>query len=590
MGREYLDGPCELMKTLLGFFLFTISMFGQASGAGRIGGTGTQLFVTNAQTSTYQTLINDFQFCKTIPVASGTFTITLVASTAQPANGQCLVVLNYGAGVVTVAPSGQNINGSSSNQTVGPGSPSVPTGLWVISDGTNYEAQPLGVQATNLAPLFSCQILDNAICTSSVDASGNPNFLTTAAGTSLPINGGTTPLVMFIGGVYQQLTTNVTLTVPTTASVQQWILAKQDIVNGSMIAGDFLAMNTAPYYGYTAPTCPSPSPALSSTNPAFWFNLAANLSELCTSNGGSYSASVSMVIGTIYVNATPAVANILTEPYRLNGYRRFELFGNGSAGVLTVTSGTTTLDSVQQYQSVLVTAGTVTHSSGGGTVPEQTIGIAIKSQNPVMIVGTGAISANGAGRQGSAGTTGAGAAGASGGRGGAGGGGGGSTTATGGVGGGGFLWLVDLVTIGGTAGATTPTAGGNGISVNIPLLLTQYSWQCAGAPGGTGGGDGTNIGGIGGAGGGSIFVNAPSLLAASGTSITANGTVGGNGAAGNAAGGGGGGGGCVILSAGFLTTSASTITANGGTGGTGQGTGRNGGNGGAGTVQQNKLW
>jgi hypothetical protein len=99
-----------------------------------------QLFVVNPQTTTYQVLAADFSACKTITVASGTFTITLVASGSQPASGQCVSVINYGSGVVTVARSGQNINGAAANFTLNAGSISAPTSAFIVSDGTNYEA------------------------------------------------------------------------------------------------------------------------------------------------------------------------------------------------------------------------------------------------------------------------------------------------------------------------------------------------------------------------------------------------------------------------------------------------------------------
>jgi hypothetical protein len=449
-------------------------------------------------------------------------------------------------------------------------------------------------QTPNTAAVYSCAILDNAICTSSVDASGNPNFLATAVGTSLPINGATTPLVMFINGVYQNLNTNVTLTVPSTTAVQQWILAFQDTTHANMVAADFLAMNTAPYYQYTAPTCPSPSPALSSTNPSYWFNLSANLSELCTSNGGSYSAVASMVIGTIYVNATPAVQNVLTEPYRLNPYTRYQMFGNGSVAAVTITSGTTTVSVHQQLQSLLMTGGTFT--STGAYSTNNSVGVSFQSQSPVMILGTATITTIGLGHGGGTGTTGAGTAGVAVGRGGGGGGGGGSGTvsATGGAGGGRFYWGSFLAgTGGGTAGAATPTAGGNGTSQQTPVpLQIQYPLACIGNYGGNGAGDGTNAGGGGGGSGGSIYIVAPSILVVSTVSIQSDGSAGTAGSAGNSAGGGGGGGGCVIIDAGFYTLTGATITANGGAGGAkgGTGTGTAGGTGGNGVVQENKLW
>lgn len=98
------------------------------------------LSATNPQTATYQVLAADFSNYKTILVASGTFTITLVASGAQPADGQYINILNYGSGVVTVARSGQNINGVAGNLTLNAGSATAPTSATISSNGTNYFA------------------------------------------------------------------------------------------------------------------------------------------------------------------------------------------------------------------------------------------------------------------------------------------------------------------------------------------------------------------------------------------------------------------------------------------------------------------
>lgn len=102
------------------------------------------LSAVNPETATYQVLASDFSNYKTITVASGTFTITLVASGSQPANGQYVDIINYGTGVVTVARSGQNVNGGTTSLTIAAGSATAPTGLRVISDGTNYFAVLLG--------------------------------------------------------------------------------------------------------------------------------------------------------------------------------------------------------------------------------------------------------------------------------------------------------------------------------------------------------------------------------------------------------------------------------------------------------------
>jgi len=92
----------------------------------------------NAQSGTYQVSSLDFSSYKTITVASGTFTITLAASTSQPANGLYINILNYGSGTVTVARSGQNINGGTASISLPPGSAAAPVSITIWSDGTNY--------------------------------------------------------------------------------------------------------------------------------------------------------------------------------------------------------------------------------------------------------------------------------------------------------------------------------------------------------------------------------------------------------------------------------------------------------------------
>ena len=131
--------------------VLTASVTGTTGVAGANGAPGTSgpvSFVANARTSTYQALSSDFASCKSIPVASGTFTITLVSGGSQPPSGQCVFVINYGSGVITVAPSGQNVNGSPSSLTLVAGSAGAPIGALVVSDGTNYEAQLFGTSGT----------------------------------------------------------------------------------------------------------------------------------------------------------------------------------------------------------------------------------------------------------------------------------------------------------------------------------------------------------------------------------------------------------------------------------------------------------
>ena len=98
------------------------------------------LSAINPQTSTYQVLAGDFSNYKTITVASGTFTITLVASGSQPAAGQYIGIINYGSGAVTIARSGQNINGGTTSIVLPAASATAPSSAKIWSDGTNYFA------------------------------------------------------------------------------------------------------------------------------------------------------------------------------------------------------------------------------------------------------------------------------------------------------------------------------------------------------------------------------------------------------------------------------------------------------------------
>jgi hypothetical protein len=119
------------------------------------GATSPPAFPINPQTTTYTATTTDFSNCKVISIASGTFTITLVANTSQPSNGQCIWVTNYGSGTVTIARNGQNINGAAANLTLASGSASAPTGAFIVSDGTNYFCQSFGASTGGTTVTYS---------------------------------------------------------------------------------------------------------------------------------------------------------------------------------------------------------------------------------------------------------------------------------------------------------------------------------------------------------------------------------------------------------------------------------------------------
>jgi hypothetical protein len=143
-------------------------------------------FITNAQTTTYTATTTDFANYKTITVASGTFTITLVASGSQPPAGQFIRVINYGSGVVTIARSGQNINGGTSSLTVPAGSATAPTGALVLSDATNYFAQLFGTGGSAPTDYYQPYQVPAA----------NQNAGAVGAGWSIPGTSGCTPTAL----------------------------------------------------------------------------------------------------------------------------------------------------------------------------------------------------------------------------------------------------------------------------------------------------------------------------------------------------------------------------------------------------------
>lgn len=162
-------------------------------------------FTKNAQTSTYQVLLADFYGCKTITVASGTFTITLVASGTQPPNGNCIDIVNYGSGVVTVARSGQNINGGTASITLNAGTAAAPTSTHIISDGTNYFAsinESATGSVTSVATtspiaggtITSTGTITCATCATSASAETSTAFTTGAGGQAIQTPSATSTL------------------------------------------------------------------------------------------------------------------------------------------------------------------------------------------------------------------------------------------------------------------------------------------------------------------------------------------------------------------------------------------------------------
>ncbi len=288
------------------------------------------------------------------------------------------------------------------------------------------------------------------------------------------------------------------------------------------------------------------------------------------------------------------------------------LWGDGSDGALSISAGTTTLNTaskhVYQYTSVSITG--TADLAFGSNVQNIPVFILVQGNLTITSSATAAVHIDGFGALGGAGAGGppnSGVAGSVGttfaistnaGQGGT----GGVNNFGGGGGGGGAGWGND-----GTVGVTTGSSkagGAGGISLTYltsrSLALYMSVGHCGSGGGGGGGGfsgDGFFNGGAGANGGGVIFFIVKGNINLTGT-LTAKGNVGSNGSspggAGYAGGGGGGGGGGFIgvLYGGSVTANTATYTVTGGAGGNGGTDTHNGGGaGGAGGNNQsfNKL-
>ena len=173
------------------------------------GGSGSSpTFPVNAQTATYQATAADFAGCKTISVASGTFNLTLVASGSQPSNGQCIWVVNYGSGVVTIVRSGQNINGGTASLTVPAASATAPTGAFVVSDAANYEAVLFGGSTGGSSAFNAITSGTNTTATMKVGAGAilepdSTGIMASGAHWPNPVTGGNTTTIPLTGWTLQ---------------------------------------------------------------------------------------------------------------------------------------------------------------------------------------------------------------------------------------------------------------------------------------------------------------------------------------------------------------------------------------------------
>lgn len=270
-----------------------------------LGQYATAALAVNPQSATYQVVAGDFSNFKTILVASGTFTITLVASGGQPANGLYINVINYGSGVVTIAPSGQNINASGSSLTLPAGSASNPNGAYIVSNGSNYFAvQYIGPGTTTLANLSSANgttIPASSTLLVNGGALGTPASGTLTNATGLPISG----LTGLGTGVGTFLATpssaNLLTALTTSTGTGTAVFSISPTLTGSPLAPTQTALTNNTTIATTAYTDGAVATAVAAANPATSVFVASTASLT-----GTYSNGAGGIGATFTVSATGA--------------------------------------------------------------------------------------------------------------------------------------------------------------------------------------------------------------------------------------------------------------------------------------------
>lgn len=198
-------------------------------------------YAINPQTTTYQALAADFTCSKTITVASGTFTITLVASGSQPVAGSWIRIANYGSGVVTIARSGQNINGGTGSIILESSSATNPSVATIWSDATNYFAasgftNPMTTSG-DVIQAGTTGLPTRIPCTVGFFKGGTPGSCTGITAADLPVaatvvNSGTITLPS--GNAILVICTS-TCSVPVPAPVLGYQLCAKNIAGGTTV-------------------------------------------------------------------------------------------------------------------------------------------------------------------------------------------------------------------------------------------------------------------------------------------------------------------------------------------------------------------
>lgn len=331
------------------------------------------------KTATYQVLAADFTCFTTITVASGTFTITLVASGSQPVAGTWINVINYGSGVVTIARSGQNINGGTTSLTIPAASATAAASAFVSSDGTNYFSSMGQVPATTTCTNQFVRAVNGTAAATCATV----NLTSDVTGT-LPVGNGGTGITSGTAGKVLGGATPSMVTV-TSAYVDNSIaLTGTDINTSNQVTATHLASPLPLAQGGT--NCAAPFPILAKT--ATYQVLAADFTCFTTITVASGTFTITLVAsgsqpvaGTYIdiVNYGSGVVTIARSGQNINGGTASIVLESASATNPTrahIASDGTNYFSTLDFGNPMTTAGDIIYGGTTGLPTRLAIGSA----------------------------------------------------------------------------------------------------------------------------------------------------------------------------------------------------------------------
>jgi hypothetical protein len=319
-------------------------------------------FASNPQTSTYLATATDIGNCKNIPIASGTFTLSLPAS---PPTSGCVDITNIGSGVITVSRNGNTINGTTSNFTISAASAAAPLSLRVWSASSGYTAQPYGGSGGGSGvSSFTGDgtILSNSASTGAVTAT----LVNAGAGTVLGDNGGSAAAPSYISTPVLGVSgTAGTLSMFPTSGNFKTILGS--VATATNTVDFFAAVPTNLHTFY----CATSSTTCTLTDSGYAYNAipiadvgSAGLSGTApVAIASSGAISITGAAGQVLAGASPAFTATPTLGVASSATGTLAFANSANTGVMTLTpaSGTTaaTVTIPDTTGTLMLTSGTI---------------------------------------------------------------------------------------------------------------------------------------------------------------------------------------------------------------------------------------